>query len=208
MEKQQTKKQGSFTRLLGYIVRHYPVYTAVVAVCILVSALASSIATIFLQKLIDECITPGLVTGLSSVWGTLLSLITMMGCVYLLGVAAAWLYTRLVAVITQGKKDFERFNDQLFGDSEKANIYGNILMPILGNIGNLMYVVLAIFGSFFGVDWRHQRKPDRRQPVNHRQYCVVFIHVPPAVPNRVAGVHAGQHGCHGHCGCGARVCAD
>jgi len=46
-----------------------------------------------------------------------------------------------------GKKDFVKYNNQLFQDSEKANIYGNVLMPLLNNIGNLMYVALAIFGT-------------------------------------------------------------
>lgn len=45
------------------------------------------------------------------------------------------------------KRDFDKLNEQLFEDGEKANKYGNILMPILGNIGNLMYVVVAIVGA-------------------------------------------------------------
>ena len=45
------------------------------------------------------------------------------------------------------KKEFDRLNEELFEAGEKANKYGNILMPILGNIGNLMYVVVAIVGA-------------------------------------------------------------
>ena len=45
------------------------------------------------------------------------------------------------------KKDFDKLNEQLFSDGEMANRYGNSLMPILNNVGNLMYVVLAIVGG-------------------------------------------------------------
>ena len=43
-------------------------------------------------------------------------------------------------------KDFEVVNDELYENSSKANIAGNIMMPINGNIGNFMYVLIAILG--------------------------------------------------------------
>ena len=43
-------------------------------------------------------------------------------------------------------KDFEVVNDELYDNSTKANIAGNIMMPINGNIGNFMYVLIAIIG--------------------------------------------------------------
>ncbi len=45
------------------------------------------------------------------------------------------------------KKDFDRLNEQLFKDAESANRFANILMPILGNIGNILYVSVAIVGG-------------------------------------------------------------
>ena len=45
------------------------------------------------------------------------------------------------------KRDFDEINDELFEVSEKANRYANTLMPILGNIGNMLYVVLAFAGG-------------------------------------------------------------
>ena len=41
----------------------------------------------------------------------------------------------------------DKLNEKLFSDGELANRYGNSLMPILNNVGNLMYVVLAIVGG-------------------------------------------------------------
>ena len=45
------------------------------------------------------------------------------------------------------KQGFDKLNDKLNDDSRKAHTYGNILMPILGNMGNLLYVLLAFIGG-------------------------------------------------------------
>ena len=47
----------------------------------------------------------------------------------------------------ESKADFDRINDALFEDSEKANKFANMLMPILNNIGNVMYVIVALAGG-------------------------------------------------------------
>ncbi|MEE1372331.1 MAG: ABC transporter ATP-binding protein, partial [Parolsenella sp.] len=47
------------------------------------------------------------------------------------------------------EKDFDRFNQHLFEVSPQANRYGNILMPVLRNIGNLLYVIVALAGGLF-----------------------------------------------------------
>ena len=52
------------------------------------------------------------------------------------------------------KADFDKVNDALFENSEKANRYANILMPLLGNMGNVTYVIVALVGGallFFNV---------------------------------------------------------
>ena len=57
---------------------------------------------------------------------------------------------KVVKVFTheeQAKADFDKYNEKLFHDSEKAHIFGNILGPILGNIGNFTYVLLSIIGG-------------------------------------------------------------
>lgn len=272
------QKQGPFKRLLKYIVGTYKCHMIIVAICIFISAVSGSVATIFLQRIIDECIVPGVSKGIDAVWGKLISIIVMMASIYILGVVAAFIYTRIMAIVTQGtlknlridmfkqmeslpikyfdthangdimstytndtdtlrqmigqslpqliqglitvttalvvmlyysiwltllvlailfsmtmivkkiggksaeymkkqqislaaeegfieemiagqkvikvfcheeqgKEDFVKYNNKLFEDSEKANMYGNILMPILNNIGNLMYVILAILGG-------------------------------------------------------------
>ncbi len=41
---------------------------------------------------------------------------------------------------------FDEKNDKLFDDATKANYYGNILMPILNNFGNIVYIIIAGVG--------------------------------------------------------------
>lgn len=57
---------------------------------------------------------------------------------------------KVVKVFTyedRAKVDFDKYNDKLYQDSVRANTYGNILGPILGNVGNFNYVILTIVGG-------------------------------------------------------------
>ena len=57
---------------------------------------------------------------------------------------------KVVKVFTheeRAKEDFNALNEQLFKDSERAHKFGNILGPILGNIGNFTYVLLTVIGA-------------------------------------------------------------
>ncbi len=45
------------------------------------------------------------------------------------------------------KEDFDKLNEQLFQEARTANRYANTLMPILNNIGNVLYVVVALVGG-------------------------------------------------------------
>jgi ATP-binding cassette subfamily B protein len=47
----------------------------------------------------------------------------------------------------ESKKDFDAINDELFHNAEQANRYANMLMPILANIGNVLYVAVALVGG-------------------------------------------------------------
>lgn len=47
----------------------------------------------------------------------------------------------------QSKRDFDAINDRLFKDAQSANGYANVLMPMLGNIGHVLYVIVAIVGG-------------------------------------------------------------
>lgn len=47
------------------------------------------------------------------------------------------------------KKDFDKVNNALYEDSFRANAYANVLGPIIQNIGNVLYVIIAIAGGIF-----------------------------------------------------------
>lgn len=276
--KRPAAKKGTFGRLFRYLFDHYGMRLIVVMLCIIVSAVASVIATVFLQRLIDECIVPGISSGMGAVQNLLVHILLTMAIFYVLGVLAAFTYNRIMATVTQGtlkhlrddmfygmetlpisyfdthphgdimstytndtdairmligqslpmltqsvlsvlamlgmmlyfsvwmtilvlvfigvmltiskkfggasakymmaqqrslateegfveeimsgqkvvqvfcheeesKRDFVKLNEKLFHDGEKANQYGNVLMPILNNLGNLMYVLLAVLGG-------------------------------------------------------------
>ena len=46
------------------------------------------------------------------------------------------------------KADFDKRNDALFAAAESANKFANILGPILNNMGNVVYVIVAVAGGF------------------------------------------------------------
>lgn len=271
-------RPGTFKRLMAYLFSHYRVHLITVIICIIVTAVASVGQTVYIQILIDQCILPGVESGMDSVWPQMRSIFTSMAVIYAVGVLASLIYTRIMATVTQGtlknfrvdmftrmqtlpvkyfdthahgdimstytndtdairmmvsqsmpmlvqsiltilvmiimmtrfsipmfivvclfvagmltvtkkfggmsskymmfqqrslaaeegfveemmagqkvvqvfcheeeaKQDFLKYNEKLFEDSKTANQYGNALMPILGNMGNLMYVVLAIVGG-------------------------------------------------------------
>lgn len=46
---------------------------------------------------------------------------------------------------------FDKKNGELFHAAAQANTYGNVIMPVVGNLGYLLYVLLAIFGGIAGI---------------------------------------------------------
>ena len=46
-------------------------------------------------------------------------------------------------------RDFDKVNDELYEVSRRAHSFASILGPIMGNIGNILYVVLALVGGVF-----------------------------------------------------------
>ncbi len=44
-------------------------------------------------------------------------------------------------------EEFDKVNEELCSDSMRANAYANLLGPIIGNIGNILYVLVALFGG-------------------------------------------------------------
>lgn len=63
---------------------------------------------------------------------------------------------KVVKVFTyeeEAKRKFDEINKRLRETSKQANKYAAILMPILGNLGNLEYVLVAIIGGFIAINF-------------------------------------------------------
>ena len=61
---------------------------------------------------------------------------------------------KVVKVFTyeeRAKETFDNKNGELCKNATSANIFANILMPIMGNIGNVLYVLVAFIGGFLSI---------------------------------------------------------
>lgn len=79
------KQKGSLSRLLGYLWRGYKWRLLVVLLCIFISTLASVAASLFLETLIDDYISPLLLQAAPVFTGLLQALLTM-AVIYLAGI--------------------------------------------------------------------------------------------------------------------------
>ena len=106
-------------RLLAYVTNTYRWQFLLVLVCILVSAVAGVAGSMFIQTLIDDYITP-LLSQADPQFGGLLRAILGMMVIYLLGVAATYLYNRLMVVIAQGV--LKTIRDEMFAHMQTLPI--------------------------------------------------------------------------------------
>ena len=61
---------------------------------------------------------------------------------------------KVIKVFCHEQENVDRFNalnDELFHSADNANGFANILMPIMGNMGNLSYVLTSIVGALLAI---------------------------------------------------------
>ena len=61
---------------------------------------------------------------------------------------------KVVQVFTREKAvsdEFDTLNEELCQHATRANTFGNIFMPIMGNIGNIQFVLIAVVGGFMAI---------------------------------------------------------
>lgn len=51
----------------------------------------------------------------------------------------------------RAEKEFDKLNENLYDNMVSANKFANILMPVLNNLGNLEYVLVAILGAYLAI---------------------------------------------------------
>ena len=93
--------KGIATRLLKYVLERYYKYFLIVVLLIIVSSLVNVLSSVFLQILLDDYIVP-LIGSVSPNFVPLLRLICIMSCVYMIGVIATFVHSRIMILISQG----------------------------------------------------------------------------------------------------------
>ena len=94
-------KKGTFRRLLSYVFKNYNKQFIFAFACIIISSIASVAGSLFLQTLIDDYVTP-LLKMKHPVFTELFKILTFMATIYIIGIIASYLYSRLMAIISQG----------------------------------------------------------------------------------------------------------
>ena len=123
--------KGTMKRLLGYIARGNQLRLAVVFILLLVSTVASVASSLFLKSLIDDYIAP-LIGQAAPNFAPLFGALTVMACIYLAGMLASYLQTRLMIPVAQGT--LKTIRDDMFAHMQTLPIkyfdthtHGNVM---------------------------------------------------------------------------------
>ena len=132
-------------RVLGEVFKHYAPHCLVVLVCIFLSAFANVRASLFLQTLVDDYITPMLGQP-SPDFGPLLGALVKIGCIYLVGILAAWTNARIMVNVTQGT--MRNIRTELFSHMESLPIryfdthpHGDIMSVYTNDVDTLRQMI-------------------------------------------------------------------
>ncbi len=103
---QRTKSSKGVMSILGYLVKYmfkyYRFPLIVVLICITLNSMAAISSSIFIERIVNDVITPGIANGWDSVKDTLLTIIGIMIGIYIVGLIASFTYNRIMAHVTQG----------------------------------------------------------------------------------------------------------
>jgi len=148
--KKDTKTSGmnmgkTITRLLTYVTGRYRIQLVAVFVCIIISALASVVGSLFIQRLVDDYITPMLGESNPS-FIPLLKALLMMAFIYALGVTSTYIYNRFMVVIGQTVQ--KQIRDDMFTHMQSLPIkyfdthaYGDIMSYYTNDIDTLRQMI-------------------------------------------------------------------
>ena len=144
--KSQVKNPGElFLRLMKYVLKDYKFHCISVVVLIVVSVLCNVQGTMFMKNLIDEYITPFLLSDNPN-FTPLAHAIAKVAAFYVLGVLATFGYNRLMVNVTQGT--LRNLRNDLFSHMEKLPIkyfdthaHGDIMSVYTNDIDTLRQMI-------------------------------------------------------------------
>ncbi|MDD8047971.1 MAG: ABC transporter ATP-binding protein [Thomasclavelia sp.] len=132
-------------RLFKYVLTNYKFSCFVVLICIIIGAIATTSATVFVKSLIDNYITPMLSQNTPDFQPLIMALMQM-ACIYLVGVICTYAYNRILINISQGT--LKRVRDDLFEHMEKLPIkyfdthsHGDIMSVYTNDTDTLRQVI-------------------------------------------------------------------
>lgn len=148
-----------FKRLMGYVAKNYAPHLVATAVLILISVLANVQGTLFIQRLIDDYIAPMLAADTPD-FGPLAGAIARVAGFYLIGVAAAYAWNRIMINVTQGT--LRNVRNDLFSHMETLPIkyfdthaHGDIMSTYTNDTDTLRQMISQsmpqVFNSFITI---------------------------------------------------------
>ena len=159
-------------RIMAEVFQHYLPHCILVLICIVVSALANVQASLFLQTLIDDYIIP-MTQQQDPSFAPLAGALMRVGCIYVVGILAAWLNSRIMVNVTQGT--LRNLRIQLFTHMESLPIryfdthpHGDIMSVYTNDVDTLRQMlsqsipqlvssaitIVSVFASMCMLSWQ------------------------------------------------------
>ena len=159
-------------RIMAEVFQHYLTHCILVLICIVVSELANVQASLFLQTLIDDYIIP-MTQQQDPSFAPLAGALMRVGCIYVVGILAAWLNARIMVNVTQGT--LRNLRVQLFTHMESLPIryfdthpHGDIMSVYTNDVDTLRQMlsqsipqlvssaitIVSVFASMCMLSWQ------------------------------------------------------
>lgn len=135
-----------FMRLMNYVFREYKFHCLLVFILIFIGVIANVQGTMFMKNLIDEYITPFLLSTDEPNFAPLANAIGRVAVFYVIGVVSVYLYNRIMVKVTQGT--LRSLRNELFAHMEKLPIkyfdthaHGDIMSIYTNDIDTLRQMI-------------------------------------------------------------------
>ncbi len=148
--KNKQSRSKTVARLFKTIVGFYPVMLPLTILCIIISAVVSSVPSVFMQNVIAIVETSWKSGDWAGVSGQILKLVAILVVFYVLSLAAAFAFNQLMAIITQGT--LMKLREKMFGGMQRLPIryfdthnHGDIMSHYTNDIDALRQMVSQSF---------------------------------------------------------------
>lgn len=138
-------KKGTFSRVMKYMLKDYAPHMILVVACIFISVFCTLQGTLFQKTLIDSYIMPMIQSG-STDFGPLSQAIMKLIFVIMIGVAASFVFNRVMVTVSQGT--MEKMRDEIFTHMQTLPIryfdthaHGDIMSVYTNDVDTMRQVI-------------------------------------------------------------------